>query len=94
LQFSKRFRERCWLNGREVSIASGPGIIQGFCNGIDEEGALLVQTLAGPERILSGTVTAIGEQVVQCLLTQGRAATENKILAGHAALGDCEPARE
>jgi BirA family biotin operon repressor/biotin-[acetyl-CoA-carboxylase] ligase len=60
LQFSKRFRERCWLNGREVSIASGPGIIQGFCNGIDEEGALLVQTLAGPERILSGTVTAIG----------------------------------
>jgi BirA family biotin operon repressor/biotin-[acetyl-CoA-carboxylase] ligase len=60
LQFSKRFRERCWLNGREVSIASGLSEIQGFCNGIDEEGALLVQTSAGTERILSGTVTAIG----------------------------------
>jgi drug/metabolite transporter, DME family len=60
LEFSKRFRERCWLNGREVSIASGLAEIQGFCNGIDEEGALLVQTTAGTERILSGTVTAIG----------------------------------
>ncbi len=60
VEFSKRFRQRCWLNGREVSIATGPAEIQGYCNGIDEEGALLIQTSAGTERILSGTVTAIG----------------------------------
>ncbi len=60
LEFSKRFRERCWLNGREVTIAGGLANIQGYCNSIDEEGALLIQTPAGTERILSGTVTAIG----------------------------------
>ncbi len=60
LSVSQRFRERCWLNGRSVSIDSGFAAIQGLCDGIDEEGALLVQTAAGVERILSGTVTAIG----------------------------------
>lgn len=60
LEFAKRFRQRCWLNGREVSIDSGYAEIQGYCQSIDEGGALLVQTAAGTERILSGTVTAIG----------------------------------
>lgn len=61
LDFAKRFRERCWLNGREVSIDSGFAKIQGYCQSIDEAGALLVQTAEGTERILSGTVTAIGQ---------------------------------
>ncbi|MCA9068582.1 MAG: biotin--[acetyl-CoA-carboxylase] ligase, partial [Planctomycetaceae bacterium] len=60
LEFARRFRERCWLNGREVSIDSGFAEIQGYCQSIDEAGALLVQTSTGTERILSGTVTAIG----------------------------------
>ncbi len=60
MSLSKRFRERCWLNGREVSIENGFAAVQGLCGGIDDEGALLVQTPLGLERVLSGTVTAIG----------------------------------
>jgi biotin-(acetyl-CoA carboxylase) ligase len=59
LQFSKRFRERCWLSGREVRVTGGLAEIQGFCQGVDEDGALLVQTPKRIERILSGTVTAL-----------------------------------
>lgn len=58
-QFSRRFRERCWLTGREVRITGCPLEIQGFCQGIDEDGALLIQTSNGIERILSGTVIAL-----------------------------------
>jgi BirA family biotin operon repressor/biotin-[acetyl-CoA-carboxylase] ligase len=58
-KFSKRFRERCWLSGREVRVTGGLIEIQGFCQGIDEDGALLVQTPIGIERILSGTVIAL-----------------------------------
>lgn len=59
LKFSKRFRERCWLSGREVLVTGGLTEIQGFCQGIDEDGALLVQTPKGIERLLSGTVIAL-----------------------------------
>lgn len=59
LKFAKRFRERCWLSGREVLVAGGVSEIQGLCQGIDEAGALLVKTPLGFERILSGTVTVL-----------------------------------
>ncbi len=59
IELSKRFRNRCWLTGRNVTVNSGNTQTQGFCQGIDEEGALLLETSLGTKRLVTGTVTAI-----------------------------------
>ena len=52
-----RWTERCAHIGEQLRINSPHGVVDGICEGIDEDGALLLRTGAGTlEKILSGTV--------------------------------------
>jgi len=51
------YRQRCFLSGKTVSLVQPGGTtIVGVCLGIDEFGGLRLQTEAGPQTIVSGTV--------------------------------------
>ena len=54
---ARRWRERCALTGRVVSVETGNALFTGRCCGIDETGALLLATETGTERVVSGVVT-------------------------------------
>jgi BirA family transcriptional regulator, biotin operon repressor / biotin---[acetyl-CoA-carboxylase] ligase len=54
------FRRRCILDGRTVQVSSGSRLITGRCLGIDDGGALLLQTENGREEITSGSVVSFG----------------------------------
>jgi len=56
-----RERYESWhgLRGRRVAIEGGPGV-EGVVRGVDEEGALVVETGDGPVRVLSGEVSLSG----------------------------------
>ena len=63
-EFTERWRARCYLQGRTIQVQTGqPGSdsasITGVCQGIDDEGALLLQTEAGVVRCFSGVVAKI-----------------------------------
>jgi BirA family biotin operon repressor/biotin-[acetyl-CoA-carboxylase] ligase len=47
---------RCLLSGRSVTIDIGGRLIRGRCRGVAEDGALLVDTATGIERVLGGIV--------------------------------------
>jgi len=53
------WQKRCLLTGREVKIDTVTNSIQGHCEGIDPNGALIVNTENGPQHCLSGTVTLL-----------------------------------
>jgi BirA family transcriptional regulator, biotin operon repressor / biotin---[acetyl-CoA-carboxylase] ligase len=55
---SDRFSRYCLLTGRTVQIENGRHRIAGRCQGIDQEGRLLLQTAGGLQRIVSGTVVS------------------------------------
>ena len=48
------------LTGRRVTVLDGETRIAGVVRGIDSEGALILETDAGPERILTGDVSIEG----------------------------------
>lgn len=52
----ERWRRRCILTGRCVTLHDGTRSIAGTCLGLDDDGSLLLQTLAGPRRFRSGVV--------------------------------------
>ncbi len=52
-----KWRERCLLTGRTVELEIGSRQLEGLCRGIDEEGALIVDTPKGTERCFAGAVT-------------------------------------
>ena len=52
-----KWRERCLLTGRNIQLEIGTRQFEGLCRGIDDEGALLVDTPNGTERCFAGTVT-------------------------------------
>jgi BirA family biotin operon repressor/biotin-[acetyl-CoA-carboxylase] ligase len=56
-ELCKQWRSRCLLTGRIVQIEVGSRRLVGTCLGIDDDGALLIDTDAGRERCLSGVVT-------------------------------------
>lgn len=53
-----RWRKFCLLTGRSVTLACGPQQFSGTCLGIEDDGALLLETVAGPQRFYGGTVEA------------------------------------
>lgn len=53
------FRRRCILDGSAIQVATGPRVITGRCQGIDERGSLVLQTENGREQIASGSVVSI-----------------------------------
>ena len=48
--------ERCLLTGRHVAVRQGDELIQGTCLGIDDGGALVIQTTTGDRACHSGVV--------------------------------------
>ena len=56
---TEAFRQRCMLEGRTVTIDIGNRQVSGVCHGIDEDGALLVQSEGGVERCFGGVVSRI-----------------------------------
>lgn len=50
------YRSRCLLDGTTLTISSGNRESTGRCLGIDDEGALIVQTESTRERFLAGTI--------------------------------------
>ena len=52
------WRRRCLLTGRCATLHDGTRTITGTCLGYDDDGSLLLQTVAGPRRFRSGVVEA------------------------------------
>jgi BirA family biotin operon repressor/biotin-[acetyl-CoA-carboxylase] ligase len=48
------------LAGREVTVSDHGQPLSGVVKGIDDEGALLLETSTGPARVLSGDVSVVG----------------------------------
>ena len=44
------------LSGREIELLSGNRRVTGVCGGIDADGALLITTETGPERVYAGVL--------------------------------------
>jgi BirA family biotin operon repressor/biotin-[acetyl-CoA-carboxylase] ligase len=51
-----QWSRRCALEGRKVQLKLHDRTISGKCHGIDEDGALLLESDLGVERFLSGVV--------------------------------------
>jgi BirA family biotin operon repressor/biotin-[acetyl-CoA-carboxylase] ligase len=51
-----RWRRLCYLTGRSVAVNDGARSIAGTCLGVDDDGALRLQTEAGPRRFFGGVV--------------------------------------
>ncbi len=51
-----RWQSLCALQGREIELVSGNRRVSGLCGGIDGDGALVVTTDAGPERLYAGVL--------------------------------------
>lgn len=56
IEFAALWQRWCLLTGRHVTVASGNTPVRGLCRGIDAEGALLVTTEQGEQRLFAGTV--------------------------------------
>jgi BirA family biotin operon repressor/biotin-[acetyl-CoA-carboxylase] ligase len=56
VHLSTRWRQRCLLTNRRVCIEVGSRRIEGLCRGIDQDGALMIQTSTGSERCFAGVV--------------------------------------
>jgi BirA family biotin operon repressor/biotin-[acetyl-CoA-carboxylase] ligase len=50
------WRSQCLLTGRQIAVDDLQRRIEGTCLGIDDDGALRVQTRFGPQRVVSGVV--------------------------------------
>ena len=54
-----RWEPFCMLRGRSVRLDMGVQRVAGLCLGIDDQGALLVQSETGVQRCLAGVVTTV-----------------------------------
>ena len=59
LDIQEHWRRYCMLAGRTVQLRAGTQQIQGLCQSVDDEGALLLQTDTGLRRFFSGTIEHI-----------------------------------
>ncbi len=58
--FLAGWRQLDWLHGRAVMVEEVEEMRDGIAVGIDEDGALLIDTDSGRERLISGTIAAVG----------------------------------
>lgn len=56
-----RWKSLCMLSGRQIQVEAGQRTTRGTCQGIDESGALLVDTATGQEMCVSGIVTVLDQ---------------------------------
>lgn len=62
--FHAAWRSFDWLQGRPVIVElPGGSDLQGLAEGVDSDGALLVRSEGGLQRVISGSVTATGRSV-------------------------------
>lgn len=52
-----------WLRGQKVVIDGPDGRVSGVCQGVDSDGALVLQTKTGSQRIMSGSVDFSGQTI-------------------------------
>jgi len=58
--FQKEYNEKSLLNGADVAVDTGSGVIEGRVQKVDEEGYLWVKTAgAGPVKIIAGDVVRV-----------------------------------
>jgi BirA family biotin operon repressor/biotin-[acetyl-CoA-carboxylase] ligase len=55
-ELPSRWQALCALTGREIELLSGNRRVRGSCGGIDGDGALIVTTDTGPERLYAGVL--------------------------------------
>ncbi len=55
-KIATRFRELCILTDKQVTIDVGNRTQTGLCTGIDDDGALVLQTNDGPEKFVAGVI--------------------------------------
>jgi BirA family biotin operon repressor/biotin-[acetyl-CoA-carboxylase] ligase len=58
-RFAQRFAALCQQLGQQVSVDVAGRMVSGRCGGIATDGALLLETPSGPERIYSGIMPTI-----------------------------------
>lgn len=54
-----RWQARCVLTGKQIALQTGERELTGLCRGIEADGALLLDTPAGRERLYAGTLVRI-----------------------------------
>ncbi len=59
LRLAIEWQELCVLRTQLVSVTSGERIVTGICNGIDDQGALMIQNASGLHQLLSGVVRRV-----------------------------------
>jgi len=60
--FADAWERYDWLRGQRISVDAADRIVTGICQGIDDDGALILQTDAGRQRILSGSIIFHGQK--------------------------------
>jgi BirA family biotin operon repressor/biotin-[acetyl-CoA-carboxylase] ligase len=58
-QLADAWRQRCCLQGRTVQLDTGSRTVIGVCQGIDDQGALLLLAEGGVERCFGGVITKV-----------------------------------
>jgi len=61
LHLPNRWQRHCVLTNRAIRLTAGNAVTEGRCAGIDERGALQIDTLRGRERHIAGTVRLLAE---------------------------------
>ena len=54
-----RHRESCYLTGKFIELRAGATEVSGHCLGIDDDGALRMQTVTGVQRFHAGSVKVV-----------------------------------
>lgn len=58
--FTDEWREHDWLRGREITVDMPDKRVAGIAAGVDADGALLVDSIRGRVRVISGSVAIAG----------------------------------
>lgn len=60
VEFTNDWRQHDWLRGKEITVDTPARQVNGTAAGIADDGALLVETKDGQERVLSGSIVLAG----------------------------------
>ena len=58
-ELRERWRKRCLLTNRRIQVETDNRQLVGLCRGIDDEGALLLDTEEGKKQCFAGTITLL-----------------------------------
>lgn len=57
----KKWRDRSKIFGKKIKLAIADKVIEGICEDVTDDGAIMVQTLDGMKKFTSGEITVFGE---------------------------------